>query len=541
MKASPPNCISRRDWRILLWILAFLPPLAGCGGGGSSDASSGAPTAISSGVLTSEDVPVDSTLSATDAEGDPLTFSVVNNPTLGTASITNAATGAYTYIPDPDAYGTDSFTFKANDGSADSNTATVTVTIAAAEDPPVATPGSLTTDEDTSASGTLIASDPDGDPLTYRIVSDGTAGSAVVTDPATGAFTYTPDPDANGTDIFTFAANDGVADSNTATVSVTINAVNDAPVATAGCSSTRQAQTLAGTLAASDPETPAMLLFSLEDGSTGPFTTTKGGQVTITDATTGDFRYQPLASGERGTDRFTYRVTDPDGAVGSATETVIVDQTIMPLGDSITAGTISPPIPSAERVAYRRDLYNRLVASGFTFDLVGSLTNGIAAVPAFDYNHEGHGGWTAAEIAYGQTGYPTDGVRAWLNLNPSDFVLLHIGTNALDPNAYTDVAAILNEIDIWENSAGGNPVTVLLALIIDQDPLNPDVVAFNNNVLAMANNRIAAGDDIIVVNQHDALNYPGDLSDQLHPNTTGYSKMADTWFNDLQTLVDKCP
>ena len=69
------------------------------------------------------------TLSATDADSDPLTYSIVTNGTKGTAVVTNAATGAFTYTPTNGQSGADSFTFKVNDGEEDSNIATITVTI----------------------------------------------------------------------------------------------------------------------------------------------------------------------------------------------------------------------------------------------------------------------------------------------------------------------------------------------------------------------------------------------------------------------------
>ena len=69
------------------------------------------------------------TLTASDADSDPLTFSIVSPPSKGTLSLDNATTGAYTYSSFPSATGTDSFTFKVNDGLADSNVATVTVTV----------------------------------------------------------------------------------------------------------------------------------------------------------------------------------------------------------------------------------------------------------------------------------------------------------------------------------------------------------------------------------------------------------------------------
>jgi hypothetical protein len=101
-----------------------------------------------------------------------------------------------------------------------------------ANNAPTASAGSLTTLEDTPASGMLAASDVDGDPLMYSLVTNGTKGVAVVTDAGTGAFTYTPNANANGADSFTFKANDGTANSNVATINITITPTNDAPALT---------------------------------------------------------------------------------------------------------------------------------------------------------------------------------------------------------------------------------------------------------------------------------------------------------------------
>ena len=90
--------------------------------------------------------------------------------------------------------------------------------------PPVADDGALTTDENTAASGTLTATDANGDPLTFTIVAEPQHGSVTLDDAATGAYTYTPDQGYSGSDGFTFKANDGQADSNIATVSITVNA-----------------------------------------------------------------------------------------------------------------------------------------------------------------------------------------------------------------------------------------------------------------------------------------------------------------------------
>ena len=618
-------------------IAATTLALTGCGGGGGSGGSSSTSlVAKSSAVTTVEDTPVSDTLVATNTSGKTLTYSIVSNGSIGTATLTNPSTGAFTYTPNQNANGSDAFTYKASDGSSSSNSATVTVDITPLDDdPPVAQSGTLTTPEDIVINATLAANDPDGNTLVYRIATNGSKGMAVITDTATGAFTYTPNSNANGSDIFTFIVNDSTTDSNEAFMAIEISPVNDVPVAfadnlninqdiagdgtlvatdadsinlvyeivtagdrgtavitdaatgaftytpnagesgtdaftfrisdgsansniaaiavniniqpvtTGSCATTPQAQTLTGTLTATDTETPGLLMFNLfvdGSGGAGPITTAKGGTVTLTDQTTGAFQYQPALSGEsRGTDTFAYQVSDPDGGTDSAVETVIVDIKIMPFGDSITSGMVDGanllPIKS-DRVGYRKPLFDTMTTNGFAFDFTGSRILGENLLS--DPETESFGGYSALQLAYGLTGYPVDGIRAWLTDNPADIVLVHAGTNdGPNPNGQDDIAAILDEIDLWENSPGGNPVTVLLALIIDQNPIDPNVVTFNNNVAAMAAARTT--DDIRIVDQHGALNYPADMGDQLHPNPTGYSKMSGAWFNTLQTIVDKCP
>lgn len=280
-----------------------------------------APVAVDDDVPTDEDQSVNGVLSASDADGDSLTFSIDTNGTLGTAIITDDATGAFTYMPNPNANGIDSFTFRANDGTEDSNVATVTVTIAPVNDAPVASDGSLTTAEDTPVAGTLVAAD-DGVGLTFTIVTNGTRGVATITNAATGAFTYTPNPDANGPDAFIFQASDATLASNVATVSVTIDPVDDEPAAREGVSTTTPGTPVSGTLEASDP-----------DGGATTFAITSlptQGSVVLTDATTGAFTYTPNAAAS-GYDSFTFEVSGGAGgsAMASAASTTSTSGTYM--------------------------------------------------------------------------------------------------------------------------------------------------------------------------------------------------------------------
>ena len=101
---------------------------------------------------------------------------------------------------------------------------------AAVNNAPVAVDSSYVTAEDAAFSGNLSATDADGDGLVFSIFSAAAKGMVTINDAALGLFTYVPDENVNGTDSFTFKVNDGETDSNTATVFVTINPVNDPPV-----------------------------------------------------------------------------------------------------------------------------------------------------------------------------------------------------------------------------------------------------------------------------------------------------------------------
>jgi len=193
-----------------------------------------APVASAQSVTTTKDTAVEIILAGTDAEGDTLTYTVVDQPSNGTLT---GAVPNLTYTPNADYNGNDSFTFKVNDGTVDSEPATVSITVTAVNDPPVATAQSVTTNQDTEIAITLAGTDTDNDTLTHTVVDQPTNGVLSGTAPN---LTYTPNADYNGADSFTFKVNDGTVDSNTAIVSITVTAVNDPPVATAQSMTTEE-------------------------------------------------------------------------------------------------------------------------------------------------------------------------------------------------------------------------------------------------------------------------------------------------------------
>ena len=168
---------------------------------------------------------------------------------------TSTAGGAgnmMTYTPSENFNGTDSFTFSVSDGTL-LDTATVSVTVTSVADAPVASDDSVSTDEDTQYSGTLSASDGDDDALTYSVVTDPSNGTLSITNTSTGDYTYDPTANYHGSDSFTFSASDGAL-SDTSTVVVTINSVNDAPVASDMEVVTDEDNPVSDTLSVSDVE-----------------------------------------------------------------------------------------------------------------------------------------------------------------------------------------------------------------------------------------------------------------------------------------------
>ena len=181
-----------------------------------------------SAYTTNEDTAASGQLSATDADtGDTLTYAAATQPANG--SVTATSDGSFTYTPAPNFNGTDSFTFTANDGHADQRPGQRSASRSiAVDDAPVAADQRVSTDEDTALNGRVSATDVDNDPLTYAVVNQPQHNTLSFN--ADGSFTYIPDANFNGTDSFTFKANDGTLESNTATVSITVTAVNDPPV-----------------------------------------------------------------------------------------------------------------------------------------------------------------------------------------------------------------------------------------------------------------------------------------------------------------------
>jgi VCBS repeat-containing protein len=301
------------------------------------------PIAISDTVTTDEDTAV--TVAApgllnNDSDpdiGDTLTVTQVYKS--GTAGVVTVwKDGSFTYDPNGQfeylqagSSTTDSYHYTVSDGNGGTDTATVTITINGvnygANNQPLAVNDSVITDEDTpvtlAAPGVLNNdSDPDvGDALTVISVdTSGTAGTVTAWN-AAGSFTYDPDGQfeylqagSSTTDNFTYTISDGHGGTDTATVTITINGVNDPPVAVDDIDMTPEDTPITIDVLNNDFDTDGDMLTvdSVTQGTNGSVIN-NGINVT----------YTPHV-GFTGTDTFTYTISDGNGCTDTASVTVTV-------------------------------------------------------------------------------------------------------------------------------------------------------------------------------------------------------------------------
>ncbi len=204
-----------------------------------------APTALNGSYSVDKNASVTGTLTATDTNVPalPLTYTIVSYPSDGVLSNLSSSTGTFTYIPDNNFVGQDPFTFMVNNGTANSATATETMWVATSSSitssaststpsstititAPIASGETLNVAENSSAAGTLMASDTNSPalPLTYTVVSYPVNGILSDMSTSSGLFTYTPNADFVGNDPFTFKVNNGTDDSAAVTEMVVVNA-----------------------------------------------------------------------------------------------------------------------------------------------------------------------------------------------------------------------------------------------------------------------------------------------------------------------------
>ena len=257
-----------------------------------------APTASAGSIATTEDTAgtLDLSTLSSDVDGDTLTFTVTD-PSNGTVTL---ADGVVTYTPNDDFFGSDSFTYSVYDNTKTTIDYTISVTINSINDIPTSGPTAVTIEEDTIVDIDIseLISDVEDDALTVVIDTNPTQGNVSLIE--TG-FKYIPKADYSGTDAFTyFVVDSGGAKSNVSEVKITVNDVNDAPIASDINSSTKQDTALILTVDVSDKDSEFTNLQLVADQE--PL----NGQVVVNGF---KLTYSP-ASSYSGFDSFTYYLLD---------------------------------------------------------------------------------------------------------------------------------------------------------------------------------------------------------------------------------------
>ncbi|MGH1420673.1 MAG: tandem-95 repeat protein, partial [Hyphomonas sp.] len=206
------------------------------------------PVAADDSQTTDEDVAVNGAVTLSDVDGDTVTASLGSAPANGTATVN--PDGTYTYTPNADFNGTDTFTISADDGNGGTDVATISITVNPVNDAPTGTAAPATTNEDTAVSGAIVTNDVDGDSVTATLTTPPANGTAVVL--SNGTYTYTPAPDFNGTDSFVVQLNDSNGGLTDVTVTVTVDPIQDAPVAADDAQTTDEDIAVNGAVALSD-------------------------------------------------------------------------------------------------------------------------------------------------------------------------------------------------------------------------------------------------------------------------------------------------
>lgn len=292
-----------------------------------------APTAKDDSATTPGDVPknIDVLANDTDADGEALTIQEYTQGSGG--MVTENPDRTLKYTPDDTFTGEDTFTYTVADGNGGTAKATVTVNVTpAVNDPPASKDDSYTTKEDNdlsiSAPGALENdTDPENDPLTAVEAEGSTNGTLTLVED--GSFTYKPDKDYNGTDTFTYKATDGQDPGNTSTVTITVDAVNDQPVANPDSATTPRDNAVKISVLTNDKDADGDQL--TVSNSTQP----SNGQSDCTQA--GECTYTP-GSGFTGQDSFDYTAADGNGGANTTTVSVAVEEPPPPPETNITSG-----------------------------------------------------------------------------------------------------------------------------------------------------------------------------------------------------------
>lgn len=311
------------------------------------------------------------------------TGEIVTQPAHGSVLIVG---DKFSYTPNPNFNGVDTFSFKINDGNESSEISTVSLTINPINDHPITQDLTVSGVEDTVLIHQLEASDIDGDSLSYSIVSQPSHGAVVVS--TSGLMSYTPNLNFNGSDSFTIKVNDGLVDSNVATVNINLSAINDSPVL-AGISSINT------NINTSTSGGNNSFTITDIDSSTFTYSITQGTKGVLSiNASSGSFSYVPN-SNSYGSDTIQVSVSDGINYSNILNISVnIVGSGIILTGDG--SRTYFDGTMANNCYSYKNSVSGNKNYSGSTGSGVYKIKSGSETVNVYCDQDTDGGGWTLA-------------------------------------------------------------------------------------------------------------------------------------------------
>ncbi len=434
------------------------------------------PVAVNDTAQAAQGVPenIDVLANDSDPDNDPLTVAIVTGPAGGTATVLPSNSIRYTALTT--FAGADSIVYSVDDGSGGTDTATVAITVASVNTAPEASDDTATTDAGAPVTINVLLNDTDADGDSLVLDALTPAANGVVTISNNQAI-YTPDPSFSGIDTFGYTASDQNGGTDTAAVTVTVNALNSAPIA-------------ADDVAVTDQDTA--VLIDVLDNDSDP----EGGALTIDAfsapangavAASGTLLEYTPDSGFAGVDSFTYDISDSLGEVATATVDITVNAVaaanVLPVAVDDTATTDQDLSVDIDVLANDSD------ADGDTLSVtvVTVPASGTAAINAdstitytpitgfsgsdsFQYTvSDSVTGTATAEVTVTVTAAPATPATASVNASPvavDDEFIVGVGSNT--------------RLDVLANDSDPDSDPLTLSLDASNPPVNGRLTVTNN-------------------------------------------------------------
>jgi len=385
-----------------------------------------------------------------DPEGDPM-HTVAEDKATAHGHVIINTDGTFTYTPDANYSGEDTFTYSPCDVVCCHGNVKITVT--PKQDVPIGTPDAYSTNEDTKleviASNGVLKNDTDGDgePIT-AVLGKTTQHGTLVLNP-TGAFSYTPALNYNGSDSFTYYANDGKDNSTETLVTITVVPVNDPPIAANDAISTNEDIAVNIPVLANDTDVDNVLTGSMIIIVANPV----HGTATV-NVSTGKVRFTP-ALNYYGNDSFTYKLKDPGGAVSNVATVAI---TVNPVNDAPVAAPDQATTPEDVAVeipvlANDSDVDNSIDPTSVTVKtnpshgsvVVNPSTGAFTYTPAKDYYGTDSFTYTVKDVG-GATSQPATVTIVVTPVNDAPIAVNDAATT--NENTAVGIPVLSNDLDV---------------------------------------------------------------------------------------------